>query len=117
MTTKEVAERYYELAQTNNWATVIEELFSPEATSTEPSFTNAPVAVGKEQILANVNKMSEDTEEMFGGYCTAPVVAGHYFSLTMGMDVKMKGRDRVNMEEVCVFKVNEGKIISQQFFY
>jgi len=35
----------------------------------------------------------------------------------MGMDVTMKGMGRVKMEEVCVYKVKDGKVVSEQFFF
>jgi ketosteroid isomerase-like protein len=35
----------------------------------------------------------------------------------MGMDVTMKGFGRMNMDEVCVFEVKDGKIVSEQFFF
>ena len=46
-----------------------------------------------------------------------PLVAGNYISLSMDMDVSFKdGRD-VKMEEVCVYQVQEGKIVKEEFFY
>jgi ketosteroid isomerase-like protein len=35
----------------------------------------------------------------------------------MGMDVTMKGGQRMKMDEVCVFKVKDGKIVSEEFFF
>jgi hypothetical protein len=32
------------------------------------------------------------------------------------MDAKMKGAERSTMSEICVYKVKDGKIISEQFF-
>ena len=37
--------------------------------------------------------------------------------MTLMMDVTMKGRGRMKMEEMCVYEVNKnGKIASEQFF-
>jgi hypothetical protein len=33
----------------------------------------------------------------------------------MTLDVKMKGRDRWKMTELCVYHVKDGKVISEQF--
>jgi hypothetical protein len=54
---------------------------------------------------------------MHGGYTGAPIVAGNFFSCTMGMDITMKGQGRMNMEEVCLYQVKDGKIVLEQFFY
>jgi hypothetical protein len=32
------------------------------------------------------------------------------------MDVTMKGRGRVKLEEICAYEVKDGKIVSEQFF-
>jgi hypothetical protein len=35
----------------------------------------------------------------------------------MTMDATFKGRGRVNMEEICVYQVKDGKVVREQFFY
>jgi limonene-1,2-epoxide hydrolase len=35
----------------------------------------------------------------------------------MGMDVTMKGPGRVQMDEIAVYEVKDGKIVKEQFFY
>ena len=37
------------------------------------------------------------------------------FALTMSIDVTMKGRGRSAMTELCVYRVKNGKIISEEF--
>jgi hypothetical protein len=56
-------------------------------------------------------------EEFHSAYTTPSVVGGNHFSVAMGMDVTLKGAGRVNMEEICVYKVENGKIVMEQFFY
>ena len=56
-------------------------------------------------------------EEVHGGWCSAPVVGGKYFSVGMGMDVTFKGQPRMNVDEVCVYEVENGKIVKEQFFF
>ena len=45
-----------------------------------------------------------------------PMIAGNTFSLTMRMDVTTKDRGRMDMTELCVYQVKDGKIISEQFY-
>jgi hypothetical protein len=33
------------------------------------------------------------------------------------MDVTMKGRGRMNLEEICVYQVKDGKIVREEFFF
>ena len=74
-------------------------------------------ANGQEAIRLKGQKFNELIEEMQGGYTGEPIIGGTHFSLTMGMDVTMKGRDREKMDEICVYEVKEGKIVKEQFFY
>ena len=57
------------------------------------------------------------TEAMHNAYVSEPVVAANHFSLAMGMDVTLKGIGRVQMDEVAVYEVTEGKITREQFYF
>jgi len=46
-----------------------------------------------------------------------PVVAGDWFSLTMGIDATWKQGGRMAAEDICVYRVRNGKIDREQFFY
>ena len=118
MTTQDVADRFNELAQTGKWDQIQAELFSDDVVSIESdSMPGEKVAKGKEALNQKAIKFQENTEEMHGGYSNKPQVAGNYFSVVMGMDATMKGQGRMKMDEVAVYKVNDGKIVSEQFFY
>ncbi len=45
-----------------------------------------------------------------------PVVGGNAFAISLNMDTTMKGQGRAPMAEICVYKVKDGKIVSEQFF-
>jgi hypothetical protein len=55
-------------------------------------------------------------EEMYGGFTDRPIVSGNTFACRMGFEAKMKGREREAMEEIALYRVKDGKIISEQFF-
>jgi len=54
---------------------------------------------------------------MHGIVISEPVVADNFFTVSMALDKTFKGRGRVNMEELCVYEIDEGKIVCEQFFY
>jgi hypothetical protein len=118
MTTKEVASRLSELFKEGKWAEAQEELFSQDAVSIEP-----PHAKGLQTVegLDNIKKKGEAwsamVEEMHGGWAGEPIVGGNYIAVAMGMDVTVKGSGRMQMEEICLYEVKEGKIVKEQFFY
>ena len=43
-------------------------------------------------------------------------VTGNAIAFTLTMDVTMKGRGRVKLEEICAYEVKDGKIVMEQFF-
>jgi ketosteroid isomerase-like protein len=118
MTTKEVANRLSQLFKEYKFKEALDELFSPDAVSIEP-----PHARGMQTVegLDNIRKKGEDfnqmVEEMHGGWTGEAIVAGNYIAVPMGMDVTMKEAGRVNMEEICLYEVKDGKIVKEQFFY
>ncbi len=56
-------------------------------------------------------------EEFHGSTISDPVVAGNYFSIAWNMDAKMKGQERMMMSEICLYRVKDGKIVSEEFFF
>ena len=120
MTTQEVANRFYQLTQENKWMEIQDELYAQDAESVEPpeaSSYGLNNAKGLGAIKQKGEAFNNMVEEMHGGYCTPPVVGGRFFSVAMGMDVTMKGAGRVQMDEVAVYEVRNGKIVKEQFFF
>lgn len=117
MTTQQVADRFNELAQQNKFEEILTELFSPSAKSIEPAHAPFPSVDGLDNIVAKGKQFHDMIEEMHSAYTNALMVAGNFFACTMGMDVTLKGMGRQSFDEVAVYEVKEGKIISEQFFF
>ena len=120
MTTQQVADRYAQLSKENNFNAMYDELFSPNAKSIEPAHAAAygmPSVEGLDAIRKKGEAFNSQVVEMHGGYCSDPVVAGEYFTVAMGMDVTMKEAGRTKMDEIVVYHVKDGKIVSEEFFY
>jgi hypothetical protein len=118
MTTQEVANRFHELAQTGQWDKIQDELFANNAVSVEPQGAQGMKSVeGMAAIKEKGKQFGEMVEEMHGGYTSAPVVGGRFFSVAMGMDCTMKGMGRQKMDEIALYEVKDGKIVKEQFFY
>ena len=118
MTTQEVANRFNELSQTGQWEQIQTELFADNAVSIEPPASpGMKSAEGLSAIKEKGKRFGEMVEEMHGGYSSAPVVGGRFFSVAMGMDCTMKGMSRQKMDEIAVYEVKDGKIVKEQFFY
>lgn len=121
MTTQEVANRYYELACQSKWIEIQDELHDDNVILQEPEHAVSRglqvMTKGREAVNAKGIANREMIEALHSQYCSEPTVAGNFFSVALKRDVTFKGKPRVKLEEICVFRVTEGKIISEQFFY
>jgi ketosteroid isomerase-like protein len=120
MTTQEVTNRFSELAKENKWVEIQEELYADSAVSIEPPHA-AAMGLKNAEGMDAIKKKGEDfnnmIEEMHSGWCSEAVVGGNHFSVGMGMDVTMKGAGRMQMDEIAVYEVKDGKIVKEQFFF
>ena len=118
MTTQEIANRLVELCRTGAWDKAFEELYSKDAVSIEmPGGPWPERCEGMEAIAAKGETWQGMVEEFHGVEVSDPLVAGEHFTCTMTMDITMKGMPRARNEEICVYTVKDGKIVTEQFFY
>jgi len=118
MTTKEVADRLSVLFKENKWKEAQEELFSQDAESIEPPGAQGLQTVkGLDKIQKKADDFNNMVEEMHGGWVGEPVIGGNFIAFAMGMDCTFKGMGRMNLEEIAVYEVKDGKIVKEQFFY
>ena len=107
-----------ELFKENKWQQVQDELYAENAVSIEP-----PHAQGLQTVegLAAIKQKGEQfqsmIEAMHGGWVSDLIVGGNFITCAMGMDVTMKGMGRMEMNEVCVYEVKDGKVVREQFFF
>ncbi len=118
MTTKEVAYRLVELCRQFPFEAAYKELYHPDCVSIETEVEGEGRKVqGLEAIGAKVQNFNE-TYEVHDFKIEGPLVASNYFTVTMIMDVTNKTEGiRHPIGEVCVYKVVNGKIVFEQFFY
>ncbi len=120
MNTEAVAKRLVELCRQGKYEEAQIELYADDAVSIEMdglppgSIGNAK---GLEAIREKGRQFNAGIEAVHGGSVSDPIVTGNWFSLVLTMDATFKGRGRVNMEEICVYQVRNGKIVREQFFY
>ena len=118
MTTQEIANRLYELCKQGQFETAQNELYADNATSTELSPSGELQTVnGREAITAKGKQFQSMIEAHYGGHINEPIAFGNNIFMEMGMDVKMKGMDRMYMKEMCHYVVADGKIISERLYY
>jgi hypothetical protein len=118
MSTKQIAERLAELCRQAKWEEAQRELFADDAVSIEPYATPAfeKETKGLQQIFEKGHKFDAMVEEMHNVAISEPLLTANTIAFKLTMDVTIKGRDRETWEELCVYKVKDGKIVSEEFF-
>lgn len=117
MTTQEVANKLVSYCRKGQYAEAVQELYAPNIISVEPDGTPVKICEGLEAVIAKGQQFQDMTEEVHGSEISDPIVADNFFACTMKMDVTFKGAPRTSMEEVCLYKVEEGKIVREEFFF
>ena len=118
MTTQQIAGRLAELCKTGDFETAQKELYADDVISIEPMATPDydKETKGKDKVFAKIQKFNSSVEESYGNEVSEPLVTANAIAFTLTMDLKMKGKDRMKMEEICVYEVKDGKVASEQFF-
>ncbi len=97
---------------------VKQELFTEDTLSIEPTEGILPKETkGLKAIQQKADSFISMVEQFYNNTFTDPVVAGDYFSVGWDTDIQMKGQQRQTISEICLYKVKDGKIVSEQFFY
>ena len=117
MTTQQVADRLISLCRTGQIQQAQTELYGEKMVSIEPAGAPVERAVGLQAVVEKGKQFASMIEERHGGSFTNPIITGNHFSVGMTLDATMKGRGRVLLEEICVYKVENGKIVFEQFIY
>lgn len=117
MTTPEIARRLVALCREQKWEAAQRELFADDAVSIEPQATpmTPKVTTGLPGILAKGRQFEAMVDTVHALTISEPLAAGQSFACTMALDVTFKGQPRMQMAELCVYEVKDGKIVSEQF--
>jgi ketosteroid isomerase-like protein len=121
MNTEQIAKRLVELCREGKGREAQDELYSSDAVSIEMEGIEGSgmptVARGIDAIREKGHQFYAGIEEVHGRTAGDPIVTGNWFAVVMTLDATMKGRGRMNMQEICVYQVRDGKIVREQFFY
>lgn len=117
--TQAIADRLVALCREGKYEQAQDELYADDAASVEMAgAAGFPERVeGIAAIREKGRRWADNIVEIHGGSVSDPVVADNWFSVAMGIDATYKDMGRVPMQEICVYRVRDGKIVHEQFFY
>jgi hypothetical protein len=117
MTIQEIAAKMVAYCQKGEFEAAQKELLAEDVSGIEPEGANMPSTRGRDQMIAKGHQFQGMLEAVHGISVNGPVIAGEYFSIALLMDVTMKGMGRINMDELIVYHVKDGKVVSEQYLY
>lgn len=119
MTTKDIADELVKLCSQGKFEEATKTLYSPDIVSVE---AGAPPGQSRESkglpaVLAK-GEWWIANHEVHSAKVEGPLVAGSHFAVAFKLDVTFKPQSRrFQMEEIAVYKVVDGKIVYEEFFY
>jgi len=117
MTTQEIAERLVLLCRAGQAEAAQTELYAPDAVNIEPYGTAAfpQETRGLTAIIAKGRRFGALIEQVHAMSMSEPLVAGRCFACALRMEVTVRGHGRMTLEELCIYEVEDGKIVSERF--
>jgi len=116
MTTQQVAKKLADYCNKGQWKKAHKELYSKNVWSEEPAGLYPRVAQGMQAVTAKGQNWAKNCK-VYGMQVSKPLVAGNWITMKMTIDSQWKGAPRSKEDEICLYKVENGKIVSEQFFY
>ena len=117
-TVDEVVARFNVLAKQEKWFEIQDELFAEDVKSIDPS--NSPYfkyAEGKSAVRKKGEDWVKRIEAAHRRHTTEPIIAGNHFSVGREVDITVQGLGRIQINEIMLYEVRDGKIVSEEFFY
>lgn len=118
LTTQEIAARFNDLAQQEKWFEIQDEFFADNVRSIDPP--NSPY-FGYAEGKSPVRKKGEDFVKRIEGVHSArtsePIVSGNHFAVGRAIDITVQGHGRIQIDQIMLYEVKDGQIVSEQFFY
>ena len=109
-----ISHRLIELLRKQEFVKAYTELFSADAESIDP-LNPRPGGLKGLSKLIQAEEQFLSKVKIHGIEISEAIHAGSYFSISLVMSFHLEGKERV-IDEICVYKVDQGAIISQQFF-
>jgi hypothetical protein len=113
-TIKEIAQRLIFLLERKQFRQALEELFDENVESIDPINRDQP-PIKKLSALIEREKLFLSNVTIDEIKISPALFASTYFTITLTMLFSVEGKE-TRLDEICVYQVRSGKIVSQQFF-
>jgi ketosteroid isomerase-like protein len=116
MDVQQVAEEFTALCKAGKLEEAGERFWADDVVSLEPTPGDMQRVEGKQGVRAKGEWWTRNNE-VHGFTTEGPQVNGDQFVLSFGMDVTPTGGERMQMDEIALYTVRDGRIVEERFFY
>ena len=118
MTTQQVAEKLRTAVLAFDLESIHRDLFASDIQSIEPGFAPMPHARGIAEVQQKAQLFGGALKELHTRTVSDTLeVSGDHFSMGMSFDATLHDHSRMQISEIIVYQVKDGKIVLEQFFY
>ncbi|MEO1051586.1 MAG: nuclear transport factor 2 family protein [Bacteroidota bacterium] len=119
MTNQEIANRLHQLVKAGDYFTAYDELFDKDVVAKEPQLEAMGLGEvkGIDSVKDKVAKLGEGVAELISREMSTPIVTDKHIAFTNIVKAKLKDGGDFNLSEICLYEIQEGKIVSEEFIY
>lgn len=117
MTIQEIANKLVGYCRQGQFENAINDLYGENIISVEPDGSPMKEFRGLEAVRQKTEHFNSMVEEFHGMEVSEPLVADNFFSCRMTMEATFKESGRNTLDELCLYQVENGKVIREEFFY
>ena len=117
MTTQEVANRIVTNCRSGNFFDNYDELYSEDVVKYESVSGPERETKGLQAVLDSSKNFHTTIEKVLTREVSEPLISGNYFSFRICQEFDLKNIGYFKLDELCLFKVQDGKIIYEEYFY
>lgn len=117
MNNQEIANNLVSLLRQGKFNEVYDELFHPDAHHIEPQSEYFSDVKGVEAIKAKDKAMGEHIANVENMEVGEAIIAAKHIAIPYKIKAELKDGNKMELDEIIVYEIDNGKIISEQFFY
>jgi len=119
MTTAEIAHRLHSLVETGEYDKAYDELFDSNVVAKEPQLVQLGLAEvkGIDAVKGKVQALSAGIAQLNSREMSVPIITDKHIAFTNKVEATMKDGSAFQLNEICLYTVDQGKIVSEEFIY
>ena len=118
--TKEIAYQIKNNTQNGDFNANYDNFYADDVVAYEPegnAFGVVRELKGRNAIAERANGFHQMIDQVLSRTTSEPLIAGEYFTFHLRQEFMLKGIGYFQLDELCLFRVKDGKIVREEYFY